>query len=426
MKLTNLAKILLALMAVSLASFTACSTDATPGECIEAAEAAGVPDRVIDWMKQPPGDLGAIERIAIREALEKFGLGEACASLQDATDGASFQMPQQPNTPVPASMPTPTSQPAAQGIRPSNTPLPAPTALPASTAMPAPTTASKESTDRSLWPEIPEVVYVTFSGTAGERSSRFIVHFDEPVVAVAPPGSTDDDPNSSSGIKLVVEYPGDGSSHYIPLRTRTSLTRPSNELSFGPIAEEFALARGISLQNDTSILDVDGNRAVIGLMNVVFVNPEYLADIADPVLANCAAFMELSGYSPIIVRNVKNLQRASLTDKDRIEWRSLLGVDLNFDELHRSLNRPCVGLWSEAITEENAHKRNWNIRTHCMNDSPGDNFTQYDKDVIELLNQTYTKLGAADRVTLRFLLDDRDACSYFYPQLYYGRWIPME
>ena len=320
--------------------------------------------------------------------------------------------------PAPTARPVPTAQPASIA-------MPAPTAMPTPTARPAPTTAPEESTDGSLWSEIPEVVDVTFSGTAGERSSRFIVRFDEPVVAVVPPGSTDDEPNSSSGIKLVVEYPGDGSDHFIPLRTRTSLTRPSNELSFGPVDEEYALAIGISLQNDTSILDVDGNRAVIGFMNVVFVNPGYLADIADRGLANCAAFMELSGYSPIIVRNVKNLQTGNLTDKDRIEWRSLLGVDAYVDEFHRSLNRPCADLWSEAITQGNAHKRNWNLRTHCVNDSPGNNWAQHNKDVIELLNQPYTKLGIADRVTLRFLLENRDSCSYFYPQLYYGRWIPI-
>ncbi len=252
------------------------------------------------------------------------------------------------------------------------------------------------------------------------------MRFDDPVVAVAPPGSTDDEPNSSSGIKLVVEYPGDGSSHYIPLRTKTSLTRPSNELSFGPIEEEFALARAISLQNDTSILDVDGNRAVMRFTSVVFVNPEYMADIVDPGLANCAAFMELSGYSPIIVRNVKNLQSANLTDRDRIEWRSLLDASLNVDDAIRGLNRPCADLWSETATEENAHKRNWNLRAYCMNDSQRHNFPQSDKDLIELLNQPYAGLDATDRTTLRLLMADSDDCAYFYPQLYFGRWIPIE
>ena len=53
----------------------ACSDDAAPGECIDSAERVGVPDAVIDWMKQPSDELGSIERVAIREALEKFGLG---------------------------------------------------------------------------------------------------------------------------------------------------------------------------------------------------------------------------------------------------------------------------------------------------------------------------------------------------------------
>ena len=61
----------------------ACSDDAAPGECIDSAERAGVPDAVIDWMKQPSDELGSIERVAIREALEKFGLGEACSEVAD-------------------------------------------------------------------------------------------------------------------------------------------------------------------------------------------------------------------------------------------------------------------------------------------------------------------------------------------------------
>ena len=55
----------------------ACSTSAVPSACIEAAEAAGLPESVIEQLKKP-GDLNAIERIALRKALEKVGLDDVC------------------------------------------------------------------------------------------------------------------------------------------------------------------------------------------------------------------------------------------------------------------------------------------------------------------------------------------------------------
>ena len=41
-----------------------------------------MPDRVIEWMKQPHENWGTIERIAIREALEKFGLDALCVEVE--------------------------------------------------------------------------------------------------------------------------------------------------------------------------------------------------------------------------------------------------------------------------------------------------------------------------------------------------------
>ena len=60
-------------------SLTAC-TSAAPSACIEAAEAAGLPESVIEQLKKP-GDLNAIERIALREALKKAGLDDVCDQI---------------------------------------------------------------------------------------------------------------------------------------------------------------------------------------------------------------------------------------------------------------------------------------------------------------------------------------------------------
>ena len=67
---------------VTLLSTVGCSTSATPEPCIAAAEKAGAPDEVVEYLKRPSGDLNAVERIAVRKALEKFGLGDACEKFK--------------------------------------------------------------------------------------------------------------------------------------------------------------------------------------------------------------------------------------------------------------------------------------------------------------------------------------------------------
>ncbi len=417
-----------------------CSDDAAPGDCIDAARDAGVPDRVVEWMQQPPGDLGAMERIAIREALEKFGLGDACRALGDEiavlpadlleSSGPPPTSAMTPRAPQQASAPPPLA-PTPRAPRQPSAPLPAPTVEPSPTPLPAPTVEPSPTpipAEVSLFYEIPQVVNVTFSGTAGRSNSRITVHFDEPVVAVQPPGSRNGDANSSSGIKLVVEYPsGGGSDQYIPLRTKTSIKSPSSSLSFGPVEEEFAFAFRISLKNDTSIIDVDGNHATISFAPTVFVNPGYSDDIMDNGLTNCIAFMELSGVSPIIVQNAKTVRSGELTDEERIEWRILLSSHFTdyFDEL---LKLPCVELWSDAANDANAGKRNDDFRAECTGNRIRNNGSSLQRaDVTELLNRPYTILDVADRVMLRDLTGNgRNGCSYFYPQLFYGLWIPID
>lgn len=71
--------ILLAALALAVSAL-ACSTSAAPSECVQAAEKAGLPEIVIEQLKKP-GDLNAIERVALRKALEKAGLDDICDQI---------------------------------------------------------------------------------------------------------------------------------------------------------------------------------------------------------------------------------------------------------------------------------------------------------------------------------------------------------
>ena len=69
-------------LGVGLMSVVACSTSAAPETCVAAAEKAGAPEAVVEHLKRPPGDLNAVERIAVRKALEQFGLDNACEKFK--------------------------------------------------------------------------------------------------------------------------------------------------------------------------------------------------------------------------------------------------------------------------------------------------------------------------------------------------------
>ena len=72
--------ILLAALTLALSVLAACSTSAAPSECVRAAEKAGLPESVIEQLKKP-GDLNAIQRVALREVLEKAELDTICDQI---------------------------------------------------------------------------------------------------------------------------------------------------------------------------------------------------------------------------------------------------------------------------------------------------------------------------------------------------------
>ena len=236
-------KLLISLSAILLLiASVACSDDAAPGDCIDAAREAGVPDRVIEWMKNPSEDWGTIERIAIREALEKFGLGEFCADVADRLDMVESSAANQAMDAVKdaiearatrESSPTPYPTP-----RPPATPLPAAPAAPAPAA-PAEPAAASDAT---------RITHVTFSGVAGEPNSRFTVHFSQPIVVDSPRGS--DPYDDEFPVRLYIGYP-DGyedrlyyyGQNELPMYSSALRSgRPTDELSFGPVESEFSVA----------------------------------------------------------------------------------------------------------------------------------------------------------------------------------------
>ena len=69
----------MAIAMVILATTVAC-INASPSECIQAAEEAGLPDEIIEQLKNP-GDLNSAERFALNRALSKAGLASACGEI---------------------------------------------------------------------------------------------------------------------------------------------------------------------------------------------------------------------------------------------------------------------------------------------------------------------------------------------------------
>ena len=266
----------------------ACSDDAAPGECIDSAERAGVPDAVIDWMKQPSDELGSIERVAIREALEKFGLGEACSEVADNLGLAINLIPDTPSS-VTTKEP-PTEEPTVQ-VRPSTettpaprtpaTPLPPDTPVPSDTPTPSPSIETASRADRPMmdyviherYDDYPEVIGLEHKGAPGDSDSRFVVVLDELVHV-----------EDRKSVRLRVWGPG-GYEGDLELRTLTSSRRPSSTLEFGPVEQR--LTRLYSLEGSSHVLDSEGHDLQFDSdelrrhPNALFISPDYATDIHD-------------------------------------------------------------------------------------------------------------------------------------------------
>lgn len=61
----------------------ACSNPAAPKDCVDAAEAAGAPEPVLDFLNNPTGDLGQAEKFVIRQFLNRSQLNDVCGDALD-------------------------------------------------------------------------------------------------------------------------------------------------------------------------------------------------------------------------------------------------------------------------------------------------------------------------------------------------------
>ena len=61
----------------------ACGNPAAPKTCIEVAEEAGAPAIVLEFLANPTGELGTLERLAIRQFLNHTPLNDACGAILD-------------------------------------------------------------------------------------------------------------------------------------------------------------------------------------------------------------------------------------------------------------------------------------------------------------------------------------------------------
>ena len=81
------AKVMVSLGALALvlsaSAGLGCNTDAAPKTCVQLAEESGVPDVVVDYMRRPADSLNALERLALRTALDELGLGDACEAVRE-------------------------------------------------------------------------------------------------------------------------------------------------------------------------------------------------------------------------------------------------------------------------------------------------------------------------------------------------------
>ena len=76
--------------------------NAAPSECIQAAEEAGLSDEIIDQLENP-GDLNALERAALQQVLRQAGIDDVCEVASESSRGAGLTR----SEPTPATKSTP-------------------------------------------------------------------------------------------------------------------------------------------------------------------------------------------------------------------------------------------------------------------------------------------------------------------------------
>ena len=292
-----------------------------------------------------------------------------------------------------------------------------------------------------------EVVSVALEGDAGDEKSWFIIGFDGPVTAPRPDEAF-----------LLAHVPPNGPEERGWQQERLPLITPASvladgvaELGFGPVKVEGTYA----LELQGAVEDMDGRKARLGFPPTRFTPTRAIGAPIDGELTGCVAVMERRDVSSVIVRLVREEVPADLDDEDMVVWGRLLADEFGIEE-RRLLEvfeprmgldafdpelaemRECRSLWSQPVTAENVGKRNATYSLGCL--SPlgwADPSAPWSAraDALELAGRRYDGLNLAERMALRLILDansylnadHRDSpCRRWYPQLFYGRWIPLE
>ena len=352
-----------------------------------------------------------------------------------------------------ASAETPTPEPTA-------TPLPPRQVTQVAPFLPTPTSGglderSGDAVGAGGWFEgLTEVVSVTLVGDAGDTKSWFIIGFDGPVTAPRPDETF-----------LLAQVPPGGDDIGLPdedawRQERLPLITPAldladgvTELGFGPVKVEGTYA--VEIQG--AVEDLDARRARLSFPPTRFTPTRAIGAPIEGELTGCVAVMERRDVSSVIVRLVREEDPAELNDEDLVVWGRLLADEFGIEE-RRLLEvfeprmgldafdpdlaemRECRSLWSQPVSVDNGEKRNATYSLGCLSSlgwaDPGAPWSAR-ADALELAGRRYDGLSLAERMALRLILDansympmnadGRDSpCRRWYPQLFYGRWIPLE
>ena len=145
-----------------------------------------------------------------------------------------------------------------------------------------------------------------------------------------------------------------------------------------------------------------------------FPTPQY------PTHADCLwEISKSSSVDQIRLRTIDAVDPQKLTDKERRDWYQF------FNKHHYETE--CNSFWSEPVTPHNQEKRN-EQHSYCvkeLNSQPEDNIEQrtLNQETLELVERPYLTLTPVEKHILREKLGSN--CELYYPQLYYGRWVPM-
>ena len=156
-------------------------------------------------------------------------------------------------------------------------------------------------------------------------------------------------------------------------------------------------------------------------------------DIAIPNKAACLSEASQSSYVDAIrLSTIEDADPDRLTDEERSAWNQF------FMNTNSELRSSCIVYWSEAVTVENADKRNTMVEgrpNQCLESVEQHIQAQnsYELagnrgawvDAYTLLRRPYLSLTVAERSVLRENLRDSYDCHIYYPQLFSGRWIPL-